>query len=432
MRERARSGSRSSPSPRPSFEMGCANASGDRRAPAAAWLALLLAVGASGCLGPTSIRQTRHRYNEVIQRTNQEELLLNLVRLRYNEHPSFLPVSGLNAQFEVSAGAEYRGGIETGDIDNFGMGRLGFSDRPTLTFAPQRSPELTRALLTQVDLDTLYLFSKEGWGPERVVRLFIRTINGIDNASSGGGPVPADPPEFAEFRALSDLLAELERRRVAILTTQERSADLTDIVPVAAIHAQDAVALKKEGLGVRALGPNLGYQLTQAKPVKVVQIDPGSATSPDVLDLVQILGLPPYQTTYDVEEAPQGQVRRGSEPRAKVTFTTRSILEVMYLLSKTVAVPQEHVGAGLAPITRNPDGTPFDWCMVTGDLFRACASKHRPKTAYVSVPYRGYWYSIDDRDAASKVTLNLFNELLRLQKTGTASGQPVLTLPVGP
>jgi hypothetical protein len=65
----------------------------------AAWIALLLAVSASGCLGPTSIRQTRQRHNEVIQRTNQEELLLNLVRLRYNEHPSFLPVSGLNSWF---------------------------------------------------------------------------------------------------------------------------------------------------------------------------------------------------------------------------------------------------------------------------------------------------------------------------------------------
>ena len=403
-----------------------------RRVPIAAWLALFLVATAGGCLGPNSIRQTRHRYNEVIQRTNQEELLLNLVRLRYNEHPSFLPVSGLNAQFEATAGGDFRGGVERSGVDSFGTGQLRFADRPTVTFAPQRSPELTRALLTQVDLDTLYLFSKEGWGPDRVVRLFVRTINGIDNASSGGGPIPPDPPEFAEFRTLSDLLASLEARRVAIMTTENRSADVADIVPVAAIGAQDAVALKKEGLGVRALGPDRGYQLTHARPVKIVQIEPGSTNSPDVLGLVQILGLPPYRAAYDVEEAPQGQVRHGPGPHEKFTFTTRSILEVMYLLSKTVAVPEEHVLEGLAPITRNADGTPFNWCMVTGDLFRVCVSKHRPNAAYVSVQYRGYWYSIDDRDAATKVTLNLFNELLRLQKSGIAEGQPVLTLPVGP
>ena len=321
--------------------------------------------------------------------------------------------------------------MDRGGRSNYGTGTVGFADRPTLTFSPQRSPELTRALLTQVNLDTLYLFSRQGWGPERIMRVFVRTVNGIDNATSGGGPIPPDPPEFAEFRKLSNLLGSLELQRIAILTTQDRSTDLIEVVPVAAIQAQDVVAIKKQGLGVRALGPNQGYQLTQTKRVEVVKIDPVSLSSPDVLELVEILGLYPNQTSYEVDKAPEGQIRRSPEPRSKLTFTTRSILEVMYLLSKTVAVPDEHVQAGLAPITRNPDGTPFDWCMVTGDLFRVCVSKHRPKTAYVSVAYRGYWYSIDDRDAASKVTLNQFNELMRLQKIGASEGQPVLTLPVG-
>ena len=395
-------------------------------------MALLLALSAGGCLGPASIRQTRQRYNEVIQKTNQEELLLNLVRLRYNEHPSFLPVTGLNAQFEYSASAMYRGVPERGAVDNFSTGQLGFADRPTLTFAPQRSPELTRALLTQVGLDTLYLFSRQGWEDQRVVRLFVRTINGIDNAVSGGGPVPETAPEFADFRIVSDMLADLQRRRIAILTTQQQSTDLIDAVPIAAISAQDEVAIKKEGLGVRSLGPFQSYQLTQTKPLKVVRIAPESVDSPEVLGLTEALGLHPYHATYEVAEAPEGQIRRGPGRLDKITFTTRSILEVMYVLSKTVAVPEEHLAAGLAPLTRNPDGSPFDWRMVTGDLLRVCVSKHRPATPFVSVRYRGYWYSIDDRDATSKATFNLFNELLRLQKIGAAEGQPVLTLPLGP
>jgi hypothetical protein len=385
----------------------------------------------NGCFGPTTIRQTRDRYNEAIRQTNDEELLLNLVRLRYNEHPSFLPVTGLNSQFELSAGADGRGGLDRGGRSNYGTGTVGFADRPTLTFAPQRSPELTRALLTQVNLDTLYLFSRQGWGPDRIFRLFVRTINGIDNAPSGGGPIPADPPEFAEFRTMIDLLASLQRRRVTVLTTQQRIADLTDVVPVAAVGAQDAVAIRKEGLGVRSLGPDRGYQLTQTKAVKVVEIDPGSVASAEVLGLGQILGLKPYLTSYEVVEAPEGQIRRGPEPRTSLAITTRSLLEVMYLLSKTVAVPEEHLDAGLAQLTRNPDGTPFDWCMVSGDLFRVCVSKHRPKAAFVSVQYRGYWYYLDDRDATSKATFNMFNELFRLQRIGAAEGQPVLTLPLG-
>jgi hypothetical protein len=48
----------------------------------------------------------------------------------------------------------------------------------------------------------------------------------------------------------------------------------------------------------------------------------------------------------------------------------------------------------------------------------------------VVVKYRGWWFYIDD-DAASKVTLNVFNDLFRLQRLGVAEGQPLLTLPVG-
>ena len=308
--------------------------------------------------------------------------------------------------------------------EHSGSDRQGTRRRPAALYAPQRSPELTRALLTQVNLNTLYLLSRQGWGPDRVLRLIVRTINGIDNATSGGGPFPTDPPEFAEFRMLSDLLASLQTRRITILTTQQSSADLTDLVPFAAVDANDAFAIKKEGLGVRALGPDRGYQLTQSGAVKVVEIEPGAVASAPVVDLGQILRLQPCLTTYDIVEAPEGQIRRGPEPRTDIAITTRSLLEVMYLLSKTVAVPQAHIDAGLAQITRNPDGTPFDWCMVSGDLFRVCVSKHRPGSAFASVNYRGYWFFI-------KATFNMFNEIFRLQRIGAAEGQPVLTLPIG-
>ena len=113
------------------------------------WKALLagLAFGLCGCLGPQAVHFTRSRYNEVIQASNNEELLLNLVRLRYLENPGFLPVSGLTAQFEVDAGAIGRGGIDRGGASNYGEGTLSFADRPTITFAPQRSPEIGRAFV---------------------------------------------------------------------------------------------------------------------------------------------------------------------------------------------------------------------------------------------------------------------------------------------
>jgi hypothetical protein len=389
----------------------------------------------SGCFGPATVRQTRDRYNEAIRQTNTEELLLNLVRLRYNEHPSFLPITGLNAQFSLSAGAQYRGGPERGALDNWGDGTLGYSDRPTLSFGPQRPPELTKALLTQVSLETLYLFTRQAGDAERVLRLFVRIMNGIENATSGGGPVPRDPPQFAEFRAACELLGRMEREGIGVLTTEKRSVDLPESLAVEKVETHDLVEIKKAGFGLRPIGlGSAGYQLTETKSVRVLSLHPLAIGLPELVELEGRLGLQPYRSSYPVEEAPQGQFLRMSvdPPRDTITFTNRSILEVMYLLSKTVEVPEEHCRKGLARFTRNPDGSPFDWNQVTGDLFHVRVSKHRPDAAYVAVKYRDYWYSVRDDDLSSKTTLNLFNELLRLQKIGGVEGQPLLSLPLGP
>jgi hypothetical protein len=56
---------------------------------------LLIAwVSASGCVGPRAVRYTRMRYNEVVRDTNDQQLLMNIVRLRYA-----VPVHGPNLLF---------------------------------------------------------------------------------------------------------------------------------------------------------------------------------------------------------------------------------------------------------------------------------------------------------------------------------------------
>ncbi len=47
-----------------------------------------LALGC-GTLGPSAIKGERINYNSAIQRSNDEQLLLNLVRLKYRDTPSF-------------------------------------------------------------------------------------------------------------------------------------------------------------------------------------------------------------------------------------------------------------------------------------------------------------------------------------------------------
>ena len=51
--------------------------------------------GCTGSIGPGALRTQRADYNSALQETNDRQLPLNLVRLRYGETPSFLEVTGI-------------------------------------------------------------------------------------------------------------------------------------------------------------------------------------------------------------------------------------------------------------------------------------------------------------------------------------------------
>lgn len=387
----------------------------------------------AGCLGPTSIRCTRSEYNEAVLTTGNEELLLNLVRLRYGEGVSFLPITNITAQFEFDTGVLGRGGLDRGGASNYGQGQLGFSDRPTLSFDPRRSPELTRALLKRFDLDTFDLLDAAGWDKDRLFRLLIEEINGVDNASAGSGPTPDQAPDFAEYKYLALLVRRLHQQRLLALDVENAESDVPSSVPFESIDAQTLVNIRKAGYGIRSLGEKRGYALTETKLVRGLRIFPSAVGSHEMAEVIRILHLIPGLPFYEIEPSSGGQGRPTDvlPRRNKLTVTTRSLLELMYYLCHAIHVPSEHIEKGLVRVTLNPDGTPFDWGQVTGDLLQVCVVKHKPKRAAVAVPYRCYWYYIDDADITSKTTLALFRELTRLQKVGAAEGQPLLTLPVG-
>jgi hypothetical protein len=394
---------------------------GRRGALAAVSCAVL--VGLSGCLGPTGLCKTRNQYNEAITRTNNEELLLNLVRLRYGESPNFLSVTGVTAQFEFDASTGFRAGIERSDTDGFGTGQLGFADRPTVSLSPQRSAAFTRALLTHISLDTLYLFATTGADVDALFRLFVREINGVE----------ATGPESVEFRQVTGLINLLHQQRTVVLAAEQRQLDVPDAPPFESLTAPDLVKIKQAGYGARPLGEKKGYALTRTAPVHVVRVQPEARDAPEVLELMRLLQLRPGLPSYELEDAPQGQLRKpaAAEQRTRITLTTRSVLEVMYLLSQAVAVPDDHLCQGAAPVPRNPTAAPGGGLAVIDDLFHVQAAKCKPKGAAVAIKHRGWWFFIADADAASKATLRQFNELFRLERIGDAESGPVLTLPVG-
>ena len=61
------------------------------------------ALGGAGCsIGPRALQRDRIRYNEAVKTGTEEQLLLNIVRLRYTDTPSSLAVTTLADQHELA------------------------------------------------------------------------------------------------------------------------------------------------------------------------------------------------------------------------------------------------------------------------------------------------------------------------------------------
>src|SRR5579885_3167528 len=109
-------------------------------------------VGTCGCLGPKAVRYTRIKYNEVIRDTNDQQLLMNIVRLRYADSPVFIDLPTITSQFEVAGGGSYAGPNQSVS-SAFGYGGLSGRDTPTLSYHPREGREIARALLTPLAAD---------------------------------------------------------------------------------------------------------------------------------------------------------------------------------------------------------------------------------------------------------------------------------------
>ncbi len=75
-------------------------------APRWAWsislLGLTVLLGGCTQLGPKLVQPGRNDYNQVLARSDQEEQLMNLVRMRYADNPLMLDVSSVSTSFEWS------------------------------------------------------------------------------------------------------------------------------------------------------------------------------------------------------------------------------------------------------------------------------------------------------------------------------------------
>jgi len=337
-----------------------------------------------GCtvVGPASIESGRLKYNEAVQTTSDQELLLNIVRLRYRDTPAMLQIASINTQFNLESRLNAGTTLVPSRAENYNLsGTQSYFERPTVSYRPVVGQAFIKQMLEPIDDDKLTLLYNAGWPVDALFGLTVQSINGIRNAPGASGPAPELAPDFRRFQRVIRGFRKLQR-----------SGALT--------------------VGRYAKGSK-------------IYIAPEPSLEQDIARVKRLLTINPELNTFAVTNATD------AAKADTIAIVPRSLMSAMFYVSQGVEVPEDHIKDGRVLTTQYASGEPVDWHRETNGLFRVRTSWMQPSDTYVAINYRGRWFYISDNDLSSKTTFALISQLFAMQAGTMRNSGPVLTLPVG-
>jgi len=335
-------------------------------------------------LGPKALTVGRPLYNIAVQQTESQQLLLNIVRQRYNDPIMFLDVTSITSGFNLDASSSLIGNIfNAGKNELSGTASGSIGENPFIFYTPNSGEKFVRQMLTPLDLRTLALILQAGWSIERVLLIVGESVNQLRNTPAGD----ESRSGYQKYQQVASSLRDLQRDGRLIVGVE--AGKETEDLDLALMIAPDAVDSESYRLVCESIGVSC-----DGHPLRLRQAFGASS---------------------------DGQT---------LALATRSLFSALYFLAQGVDVPEEHTSSGIAPPRTRTAGGPFDWTESRGQLFRVHTSSKEPENASVKVFYRDVWFYIADNDADSKVTFALLSMLVTLQSGDTAKITPLISLPV--
>jgi hypothetical protein len=346
----------------------------------------LLALAGCGSIGPGTVPRDRVDYLSSVGESWKEQTLLNIVRMRYGDAPTFLDVSSVISAYAFQ-GQLSAGGQVSSDLTNtipkntvtFGANAT-YLDRPTITYTPLTGDRFAKSLLRPISPSAIFELVQAGYPADAVLQMTVRAINGVYNRSSIGGRIrDADP----DFYPVLDALRRLQ--------------------------LSGAVSLRREKQG----GEEIGTLIFAGQ------------RSPEAEKDLQFL-----EKTLRLKLARNSQltITFGAIPRSDKEFAilSRSMVEILLEVGSGIDVPAAHVSKGRArsPGRQENAENPRD-----RPLVRIRSSGTQPDDSFSAVQYRGTWYWISDDDVVSKGVFTFLMMFFSLAETGVTPQAPVLTIP---
>ena len=330
-------------------------------------------------VGPQSITAGRGTYTEVINRTQDEQTLNMLVRLRYDETFGMMSVASVTSNLRFRSEAATNIGI--GDSDNYAgnlvplSAGVAYEENPTISYVPLSGEDFTRRMLSPVSPNEWLLLGTGTRHPGEIFALAVRRVNGLHNQLLDDEPTS---PSFGRFIELYDQL-----RLAGVLEVVASSDSNIDPEYIWDIHNYQ----EAHGDSVRELLGLIGIE---------VKID----GSPILLPL---------------------RLAVGSSTSA-VHLQTRSAFNVLHVFGAGIEIPSAHLEAGIVE-PRGAAGMQF---------ITIRSSKNYPENATVRIRFRDHWFYIDATDASSKRAFLFLQTFIgmRLADPAAAHKAPVITVPV--
>ena len=279
---------------------------------------LLLALSTCASIGPATVPRDREDYLEALGSSWKEQTLLNIVRLRYADAPTFLDVSSIvssySLQGQVSAGGQInssRTATVPGASAIFGANAT-YLDRPTISYTPIAGDRFTKSLLTPIPPAAVFELIQAGYPADFVLQVTTRALNGVFNRSSVGGRARGADPKFYP---ILDALRRLQLSGAVGLRLERRGQDETLRLILAGERSAEVdadIRFVREALGV----------------------------APDARDEITV--------TF------------GAVPRTvnELAVLTRSMMEILIEVAQGIDVPPQDVADGRTPASVAPAQRP--------------------------------------------------------------------------
>lgn len=328
-----------------------------------------LLLGACSTTQLGQVPQTRENYNLAIDASENEQFLLNIVRMHDGRSPYFVNVDSITTQTTLFAKMEAQLFTDRNSKGASPFWNLSptvtFTEAPTITYTPLQGTKYVSGMMTPLNTLQIGMLQTSGWRLSTVLDVVLNRIGNLDNSEISrhvNQDNNIENPDFDKFINTMDVLTSKR------LITETITSYKNDVA-----------------ISIQASTPEVGQQISRLLKLKK--------------NYTQFVF---SRSAFETPDSPENIIN----------IQTRSLLGIMNFLANGV-VSDASKNSGISN-------------------FKVLASDSEPDAsiASIKIEYNGKWYYIANNDSNSKATLVLLKLIYSLQLGDIKANLPIVTIPV--